>query len=112
MACSPEPVDTQKSSSAQTRLCYYFVDGLGCLWLPGAAPGIHQWRGRYRIRGPAPATDVDDRAHLSSHKPPRHRRTDTESGMLQFFRAERVVPPYPTRGDTLIELVRIDDRGS
>ena len=31
----------------------------------------------------------------------------TDDGMLQFLRAERIVPPYQTRGYKLVELVRV-----
>jgi hypothetical protein len=31
----------------------------------------------------------------------------SDDGMLQYLRAERVVPPYQTRGYKLVELVRI-----
>ena len=31
----------------------------------------------------------------------------TDDGMLQYLRAERIVPPYQTRGYKLVELVRI-----
>ena len=31
----------------------------------------------------------------------------SDEGMLQYLRAERIVPPYQTRGYKLIELVRI-----
>ena len=32
--------------------------------------------------------------------------------MLQYLRAERIVPPYQTRGYKLVELVRIYEIGS
>lgn len=35
-----------------------------------------------------------------------------DEGMLQYLRAERIVPPYQTRGYKLIELVRIYEAGS
>ncbi len=31
----------------------------------------------------------------------------TDDGMLQYLRAERIIPPYQTRGYKLVELVRI-----
>jgi hypothetical protein len=31
----------------------------------------------------------------------------SDEGMLQYLRAERIVPPYQTRGYKLVELVRI-----
>jgi len=31
----------------------------------------------------------------------------TDDGMLQFLRAERIIPPYQTRGYKLVELVRV-----
>jgi hypothetical protein len=31
----------------------------------------------------------------------------TDDGMLQYLRAERIVPPYQTRGYKLVEMVRI-----
>ena len=34
-----------------------------------------------------------------------------DAGMLQYLRAERVVPPYQTRGYKLVELVRVYDAG-
>ncbi len=33
----------------------------------------------------------------------------SDEGMLQYLRAERVVPPYQTRGYKIVELVRIYD---
>ena len=30
-----------------------------------------------------------------------------DEGMLQYLRAERIIPPYQTRGYKLVELVRI-----
>jgi hypothetical protein len=36
----------------------------------------------------------------------------TDNGMLQYLRAERIVPPYQTRGYKLVELVRIYELGS
>ena len=35
-----------------------------------------------------------------------------DEGMLQYLRAERIVPPYQTRGYKLVELVRIYEVGS
>jgi hypothetical protein len=35
-----------------------------------------------------------------------------DDGMLQYLRAERVIPPYQTRGYKLIELVRVYEAGS
>ena len=35
-----------------------------------------------------------------------------DEGMLQYLRAERVVPPYQTRGYKLVELVRIYELGT
>jgi hypothetical protein len=35
-----------------------------------------------------------------------------DEGMIQYLRAERVIPPYQTRGYKLIELVRIYDAGA
>jgi hypothetical protein len=34
-----------------------------------------------------------------------------DEGMLQYLRAERIVPPYQTRGYKLVELVRIYEAG-
>jgi hypothetical protein len=36
----------------------------------------------------------------------------SDEGMLQYLRAERIVPPYQTRGYKLIELVRIYEAGT
>jgi hypothetical protein len=36
----------------------------------------------------------------------------SDEGMLQYLRAERVVPPYQTRGYKLVELVRIYEAGA
>jgi hypothetical protein len=36
----------------------------------------------------------------------------SDDGMLQYLRAERVVPPYQTRGYKLVELVRIYEVGT
>jgi hypothetical protein len=36
----------------------------------------------------------------------------SDDGMLQYLRAERIVPPYQTRGYKLVELVRIYEIGS
>jgi len=35
-----------------------------------------------------------------------------DEGMLQYLRAERVVPPYQTRGYKLVELVRVYEAGA
>ena len=35
-----------------------------------------------------------------------------DEGMLQYLRAERIVPPYQTRGYKLVELVRIYEAGA
>src|SRR5262249_5011121 len=35
----------------------------------------------------------------------------SDDGMLQYLRAERIVPPYQTRGYKLVELVRIYEAG-
>ena len=35
-----------------------------------------------------------------------------DGGMLQYLRAERIVPPYQTRGYKLVELVRIYEVGT
>jgi hypothetical protein len=35
-----------------------------------------------------------------------------DEGMLQYLRAERIVPPYQTRGYKLVELVRIYEVGT
>ena len=35
-----------------------------------------------------------------------------DEGMLQYLRAERIIPPYQTRGYKLVELVRIYEVGS
>ena len=35
-----------------------------------------------------------------------------DEGMLQYLRAQRIVPPYQTRGYKLVELVRIYEVGS
>jgi hypothetical protein len=36
----------------------------------------------------------------------------TDDGMLQYLRAERVIPPYQTKGYKLVELVRIYEVGT
>ena len=36
----------------------------------------------------------------------------SDDGMLQYLRAERIVPPYQTRGYKLVELVRIYEVGN
>jgi hypothetical protein len=36
----------------------------------------------------------------------------SDAGMLQYLRAERIVPPYQTRGYKLVELVRIYELGT
>jgi hypothetical protein len=35
-----------------------------------------------------------------------------DEGMLQYLRAERIVPPYQTRGYKIVELVRIYEAGT
>ena len=35
-----------------------------------------------------------------------------DEGMLQYLRAERIVPPYQTRGYKIVELVRIYEAGA
>jgi len=34
-----------------------------------------------------------------------------DEGMIQYLRAERIIPPYQTRGYKLVELVRIYEAG-
>jgi hypothetical protein len=34
-----------------------------------------------------------------------------DAGMLQYLRAERIIPPYQTRGYKLVELVRVYEAG-
>jgi hypothetical protein len=36
----------------------------------------------------------------------------SDDGMLQYLRAERIVPPYQTRGYKLVEMVRIYEAGT
>jgi hypothetical protein len=36
----------------------------------------------------------------------------SDESMLQYLRAERIVPPYQTRGYKLVELVRIYEAGT
>ena len=36
----------------------------------------------------------------------------SDEGMLQYLRAERIIPPYQTRGYKLVELVRIYEAGT
>jgi hypothetical protein len=36
----------------------------------------------------------------------------SDDGMLQYLRAERIVPPYQTRGYKLVELVRVYEVGT
>lgn len=36
----------------------------------------------------------------------------SDEGMLQYLRAERIVPPYQTRGYKLVEMVRIYEVGT
>jgi hypothetical protein len=36
----------------------------------------------------------------------------SDEGMLQYLRAERIVPPYQTRGYKVVELVRVYEVGS
>lgn len=36
----------------------------------------------------------------------------SDDGMLQYLRAQRIVPPYQTRGYKLVELVRIYEAGA
>lgn len=36
----------------------------------------------------------------------------SDDGMLQYLRAERIIPPYQTKGYKLVELVRIYEAGS
>jgi hypothetical protein len=35
-----------------------------------------------------------------------------DEGMLQYLRAERIVPPFQTRGYKIVELVRIYEIGT
>ena len=39
-------------------------------------------------------------------------RIDSDEGMLQYLRTERIIPPYQTRGYMLVELVRIYETGT
>ena len=36
----------------------------------------------------------------------------SDEGMLQYLRAERIIPPYQTRGYKLVEMVRIYELGT
>ena len=36
----------------------------------------------------------------------------SDEGMLQYLRAERIIPPYQTRGYKLVELVRVYEAGT
>ena len=36
----------------------------------------------------------------------------SDDGMLQYLRAERIIPPYQTRGYKLVELVRVYEVGT
>ena len=36
----------------------------------------------------------------------------SDEGMMQYLRAERIIPPYQTRGYKLVEMVRIYEAGS
>jgi hypothetical protein len=36
----------------------------------------------------------------------------SDEGMLQYLRAERVIPPYQTKGYKIVELVRIYEAGA
>jgi hypothetical protein len=36
----------------------------------------------------------------------------SDDGMLQYLRAERIIPPYQTRGYKLVEMVRIYEAGT
>ena len=36
----------------------------------------------------------------------------SDEGMLQYLRAERIIPPYQTRGYKLVEMVRIYQAGT
>jgi hypothetical protein len=36
----------------------------------------------------------------------------SDEGMLQYLRAERIIPPYQTRGYKLVEMVRIYEVGT
>jgi len=36
----------------------------------------------------------------------------SDEGMMQFLRAERIIPPYQTRGYKLVELVRVYEVGA
>lgn len=36
----------------------------------------------------------------------------SDEGMLQYLRAQRIIPPYQTRGYKLVELVRIYEAGT
>ena len=35
-----------------------------------------------------------------------------DEGMLQYLRAERIIPPYQTRGYKLVEMVRVYEVGT
>ena len=58
----------------------------------------------------------DDARTISKRRSPRvdgHRRARLRRrGMLQYLRAERIIPPYQTRGYKLVELVRIYEVGT
>lgn len=75
---------------------------------------------RSRVLGVIPATTVVHEKAMSladlekalADVPDIGQPDYADEGMLQYLRAERIVPPYQTRGYKVIELVRIYESGS
>jgi hypothetical protein len=54
-----------------------------------------------------PAMTVHDLEGILSTMPDVGAPDYSDSGMLQYLRTERIIPPYQTRGYKLVELVRV-----
>lgn len=84
--------------------------------------GFHVERSTQRIRrfGILPATQeierktmtVTDLEQALTRIPDVGEPDYFDDGMVQYLRAERIIPPYQTRGYKLVELVRIYEVGS
>jgi hypothetical protein len=64
------------------------------------------WR-LWRVSRPEPALTLADVEARLSRDPAIAAPDFSDDGMLQYLRAERIVPPFQTRGYKLVELVRI-----
>jgi hypothetical protein len=65
--------------------------------------GLFPWRARVR----EPESTLADLERWLAGRDDIGAPDYTDEGMLQYLRAERIVPPYQTRGYKLVEMVRL-----